>query len=91
MKTKLMIALTLSMLAANTFAADGYDKTGSAAFGSEASAAIERSHVGSYAADGFDKTGTADAIAADGFDKTGTADAIAADGFDKTGTAEAIG
>ena len=91
MKTKLMLALTLSVLAANTFAADGYEKTGSAAFGAGASAAIERSHSGSYAADGFDKTGTANAIAADGFDKTGTADAIAADGFDKTGTAEAIG
>ena len=91
MKTKLILALTLSVLAANTFAADGFDKTGTASFSSGASAAIERSHAGSYAADGFDKTGTADAIAADGFDKTGTADAIAADGFDKTGTAEAIG
>lgn len=27
MKTKLMLALTLSVLAANTFAADGYDRT----------------------------------------------------------------
>ncbi|MCU7263244.1 hypothetical protein OC948_22205, partial [Pseudomonas koreensis] len=77
MKTKLILALTLSVLAANTFAADGYDKTGSASFTSEASAAIESSHSGTYAADGFDKTGTANAIAADGFDKTGTANAIA--------------
>jgi hypothetical protein len=76
MKTKLILALTLSVLAANTFAADGFDKTGTASFSSGASAAIERSHAGSYAADGFDKTGTADAIAADGFDKTGTAEAI---------------
>ncbi|SDA95206.1 hypothetical protein SAMN03159443_05401 [Pseudomonas sp. NFACC15-1] len=91
MKTQLILALTLSVLAANTFAADGFDKTGAASFGANASAAIERSPAGHYAADGFDKTGTADAIAADGFDKTGTADAIAADGFDKTGTAEAIG
>lgn len=30
MKTKLMLALTLSVLAAHTFAADGYDRTGSA-------------------------------------------------------------
>ena len=76
MKTKLILALTLSVLAANTFAADGYDKTGSASFGSDASAAIERSHSGTYASDGFDKTGTADAVAADGFDKTGSAEAI---------------
>jgi len=90
MKTKLIIALTLSVLAANTFAADGSDKTKSADFINGASAAIETSHSGAYAADGFDKTGTAAAIAADGFDKTGTAAAIAADGFDKTGTAAAI-
>jgi len=76
MKTKLFLAMILSVLTANTFAADGYDKTGSASFNSGASAAIERSHSGTYAADGFDKTGTADAIAADGFDKTGTAEAI---------------
>ena len=30
MKTKLILALTLSVLAANTFAADGFDRTGSA-------------------------------------------------------------
>jgi hypothetical protein len=29
MKSKLILALTLSVLAANTFAADGYDRTGS--------------------------------------------------------------
>ncbi|VVO06908.1 hypothetical protein PS726_03107 [Pseudomonas fluorescens] len=76
MKTRLILALALSVLAANTFAADGYDKTGSASFGSGASAAIERSHSGAYASDGFNKTGTAGAIAADGFDKTGSAEAI---------------
>jgi hypothetical protein len=76
MKTRLILALTLSVLAANTFAADGYDKTGSASYGSGASAAIERSHPGTYASDGFDKTGTAGAVAADGFDKTGSAEAI---------------
>jgi hypothetical protein len=38
MKTRLILALTLSVLAANTFAADGYDKTGSASYGSGASA-----------------------------------------------------
>jgi hypothetical protein len=54
--------LTLSVLGANTFAADGYDKTGSASFASEASASVERAHSDTYAADGFDKTGTAEAI-----------------------------
>nr|WP_100938756.1 hypothetical protein [Pseudomonas sp. QS1027] len=68
MKTKLILALALSVLAANTFAADGYDRTGSAAFNSSASAAL--------ASDGFDHTGTAGAIASDGFDRTGTAAAI---------------
>jgi len=62
MKTKLILALTLSVLAANTFAADGSDKTKSADFISGASAAIETSHSDTYAADGFDKTGTAAAI-----------------------------
>ncbi|PPA04107.1 hypothetical protein C4E44_10765 [Pseudomonas sp. MWU12-2312b] len=76
MKTKLFLILALTVLAANTYAADGYDKTGSASFESGASAAIEHRPSGSYAADGFDKTGTAGAIAADGFDKTGTAGAI---------------
>ncbi|MFJ4195553.1 hypothetical protein, partial [Pseudomonas sp. NPDC089534] len=83
MNTKLILALTLSLLAANTFAADGSDKTKSADFISGASASVEHTTSGTYAADGFDKTGTANAIAADGFDKTGTANAIAADGFDK--------
>ncbi|WP_434609202.1 hypothetical protein [Pseudomonas sp. R1-7] len=31
MKSKLIVALTLSVLAANAFAADGFDRTGSAA------------------------------------------------------------
>ncbi|SMQ30880.1 hypothetical protein SAMN04488483_5777 [Pseudomonas helmanticensis] len=62
MKTRLILALTLSVLAANTFAADGSDKTKSADFINGASAAIETSHTGTYAADGFDKTGTAAAI-----------------------------
>ena len=43
MKSKLIIALTLSVLAANAFAADGYDRTGSA----------------TLAADGYDRTGSA--------------------------------
>jgi hypothetical protein len=94
MKTKLILALTLSVLAANTFAADGFDHTGSGAFTAERSAAVAADgydHTGSasFAADGFDRTGSAK-VASDGFDHTGTADAIAADGFDRTGTAAAI-
>ena len=54
MKIQLILALALSVMAANTFAADGYDKTGSASFASEASAAIERTHSDTYAADGFE-------------------------------------
>ncbi|WP_372437495.1 hypothetical protein ACCM60_25090 [Pseudomonas chlororaphis subsp. aureofaciens] len=84
MKSKLILALTLSVLAANTFAADGYDRTGSATFTSGSSASA------SLASDGFDRTGTAAAIAADGFDHTGTAGAVASDGFDHTGTAGAV-
>ncbi|NWD73177.1 hypothetical protein HX890_03440, partial [Pseudomonas gingeri] len=82
MKTKLILALALSVLAANTFAADGYDRTGSAAFHASASAAL--------ASDGFDHTRTAGAVASDGFDHTGTAGAVASDGFDHTGTAGAV-
>jgi hypothetical protein len=62
MKIRLFLLLMLSVLAANTFAADGYDKTGSASYEHGASASIERTHSDSYAADGFDKTGTAEAI-----------------------------
>ena len=76
MKTKLILALTLSVLAANTFAADGSDKTKSADFISGGTAAIETIHSGTYAADGFDKTNIGKTVAADGFDKTGTAAAI---------------
>ena len=90
MKTKLILALTLSVLAANTFAADGSDRTQSADFINGASAAIETSHSGTYAADGFDKTNIGKAVAADGFDKTNLGKTVAADGFDKTGTAAAI-
>lgn len=76
MKTQLFFALALSVLAANTYAADGSDKTGTADFISGATAAIDHTSSAAFAADGFDHTGTAGAIAADGFDKTGTAGAI---------------
>ncbi|CRL50909.1 MULTISPECIES: hypothetical protein [Pseudomonas] len=46
-----------AVLVANTFAADGYVKTGSASYEHGASAPIERTH-----SDSFDKTGTAEAI-----------------------------
>jgi Trk-type K+ transport system membrane component len=73
MKTKLILALTLSVLAANTFAADGYDRTGSAAFTTEAA----------VASDGYDHTGSA-SFASDGSDHTGAAK-VAADGADHVG------
>jgi hypothetical protein len=85
MKTKLILALTLSVLAANTFAADGSDRTKSADFINGASAAIETSHTGTYAAmvlpvklslPMVSKTNLGKTVAADGFDKTGTAAAI---------------
>ena len=62
MKTQLILALTLSVLAANTFAADGYDRTGSAVYTSEAA----------VASDGYDHTGSA-SFAADGADHVGAA------------------
>jgi hypothetical protein len=74
MKTKLILALTLSVLAANTFAADGYDRTGSASFTEAA-----------VASDGYDHTGSA-SFASDGFDRTGVA-RVAADGADHVGAA----
>ena len=87
MKTKLILALTLSVLAANTFAADGYDRTGSAAFTEAAVASDGYDHTGSasFASDGFDRTGAAK-VAADGFDHTGAAK-VAADGSDHVGAA----
>jgi hypothetical protein len=87
MKTKLILALTLSVLAANTFAADGYDRTGSASFTEAAVASDGYDHTGSasFAADGFDRTGAAK-VAADGFDHTGAAK-VAADGSDHVGAA----
>ena len=76
MKTQLFLALALTVLAANTYAADGSDKTGTSRFISEASASVEHARSTAVAADGFDHTGTAGAIAADGFDKTGSARAV---------------
>ena len=66
MKTKLILALTLSVLAANTFAADGYDRTGSAVFTTASAAAASTT----FAADGADHVG-AGKLAADGADHVG--------------------
>jgi len=88
MKTKLILALTLSVLAANTFAADGYDRTGSAAYTTQAAVASDGyDHTGSasFASDGSDHTGAAK-LASDGFDHTGAAK-VAADGADHVGAA----
>ena len=62
MKTKLILALTLSVLAANTFAADGYDRTGSATFVAKshaASAGDDRTDAAKVATDGADHTDAA--------------------------------
>jgi hypothetical protein len=88
MKTKLILALTLSVLAGSAFAADGYDRTGSAAFTSDAAVASDGyDHTGSasFAADGADHTGAAK-LASDGADHTASAK-LAADGADRVGAA----
>lgn len=56
MKTKLILALTLSVLAANSFAADGFDRTGSATLAADG---FDRTGSATLAADGFDRTGSA--------------------------------
>lgn len=68
MKIQLILALTLSVLAANTFAADGFDRTGSAV----AADGYDRAGAATFAADGYDRTGSA-TVAEDGYDRTGSA------------------
>jgi hypothetical protein len=68
MKTKLILAFALSVLAANTFAADGYDRTGSAV----AADGYDRTGSATVAEDGYDRTGSA-TFAADGYDRTQSA------------------
>lgn len=63
MKTKLILTLTLSILAANAFAADGFDRTKAHNF------ATENAQPAKVAEDGFDRT-NAHKFAADGFDRT---------------------
>ncbi|MGN8275393.1 hypothetical protein [Pseudomonas sp. SMN5] len=64
MKTQLILALTLSVLAAQSFAADGFDRTGSAA-------AINR-YDAALAADDHDQAAP-DTIAAGSHDRTDSA------------------
>jgi len=68
MKAPLILALTLSVLATNTFAADGFDRTGSAA-------AISRYDVAGSAIIATDDytTTTPTTVASDGSDHTGSA------------------
>jgi len=61
MKTKLFLSLILAALAANTYAADGYDKTGSAAFTAQAHTPAQRTQSDTYVADDSAKTGKAEA------------------------------
>src|SRR3546814_19810012 len=84
MKTKLILALTLSVLAANTFAADGFDRTQSAI----AADGYDRTGAATVAADGFDRTGS-NTVAEAGYDRTGS-NAIAEDGFERTGSTDKL-
>ncbi len=63
MKSKLILTLTFSVLAANAFAEDGFDRTNSHNFGAV------QTQSATYAEDGFDRTGAAK-FAEDGFDRT---------------------
>jgi hypothetical protein len=69
MKTQLILALTLSVLAANTFAADGFDRTGSAV----AADGYDRTGAATLAADGYERTPQGQTVAEDGYDRTGSA------------------
>ncbi|EJM64630.1 hypothetical protein [Pseudomonas sp. GM55] len=73
MNTKLILALTLSVLAVNTFAADGYDRTGSAAFTARSNAAGDsRTDAANVATNSVDRTDAAK-VATDSVDRTDTA------------------
>ncbi len=63
MKTKLMLALTFSVLAANAFAEDGFDRTNAHNF------AVEHAQPATVAEDGFDHT-NAHRFVEDSFDRT---------------------
>lgn len=63
MKSKLILTLAFSVLAANAFAEDGFDRTNAHNF-----TAVEPQSA-TVAEDGFDRTGAAK-FAEDGFDRT---------------------
>ena len=95
MKTQFILAAALSVLAFNTFAADGFDRTQSATFAEDgysstrsatfAADGYDRTHSSSFAEDGYSRTGSA-AVAADGYDRTHSA-TFAEDGYDHTHSA----
>ena len=73
MNTKLILALTLSVLAVNTFAADGYDRTCSAAFTARSNTAGDsRTDAANVATNSVDRTDAAK-VATDSVDHTDTA------------------
>ncbi|WSE82423.1 heme utilization protein [Pseudomonas donghuensis] len=76
MKNKLILTLAFSVLAANAFAEDGFDRTNAHNFNAVPT------QPATYVEDGFDRTGGAK-FAEDGFDRTGGAK-FAEDGFDRT-------
>ena len=53
MKTQLILAAALSVLAFNTFAADGYDRTHSSSFAEDG---YDHTHSATFAEDGYDNT-----------------------------------
>ena len=63
MKSKLILTLAFSLLTANAFAADGFDRTHSNSF------AQPQAQSAPVAADGYDHTGSAK-FAEDGYDRT---------------------
>ena len=63
MKSKLILTLAFSVLTANAFAADGFDRTNSHNF------IHTQAQSAAVAEDGFDRTGGAN-FAEDGYDRT---------------------
>ncbi|MCE0461823.1 hypothetical protein [Pseudomonas uvaldensis] len=68
MKTHLLLALTLFVMATQTFAADGFDRTGAAA----AISRYDTADTATLASDDHDRANP-DTVAADGSDHTGSA------------------
>ncbi|WP_339545590.1 hypothetical protein [Pseudomonas sp. RA_35y_Pfl2_P32] len=83
MKTQLILALTLSVLAANTFAADGYDRTGAATLAEDG---YDRTPQGQSVAEGGRERLEEKGLVEVGYDRSGSA-TVAEDGYDRTGSA----